>query len=168
MISVLDDETLKEVGRFAIEIRTLDEVITSVAGASLECAEWDIALFLNERLTNGSKLDRIANVCAKLAKAYGLVDATFYKALVDQIGFVRKIIQERNVVIHGEVIVKRGERPTVRSKNQPVVDLSPSALSLWVQEIDRASLGLITAHTDFMDAVYKARAAQKTPAHTTT
>jgi hypothetical protein len=68
----------------------------------------------------------------------------------------RRIIDERNTVIHGELTVKHGERPIVRLKKQ-TVQLSPSALSALVHKIDDVSIGLITAHTDFMDAVYKAR-----------
>jgi len=63
---MLDDETLREVGRFAIEFSTLNDVITSVAGASLECAEWEIAQYLTDHLTIGRKLERIATVCATL------------------------------------------------------------------------------------------------------
>lgn len=157
---VLDDETLKEVGRFAIDVNSLDEVIATVAGASLECAEWDIALLLNEPLSNSRKLDRIKEVCTRLANAYGLVDTTFYKALVEQIGRVREVIHERNAVIHGDLTVKNGERPIIRLKKQ-TVELSPKALSVLVEKIERVSIGLITSHTDFMDAVYKARAARR-------
>jgi len=93
-----------------------------------------------------------------LAKAHELVDTDLYKALVERIGFAKRIIDERNAVIHGELTVKRGERPSFRS-NKLTLDLSSNDLAALVQKIDCASLGLITAHTDFMDAVYKARAA---------
>ena len=117
---ILDDETLREVGRYAIEFNTLDELITALAVAILECTEWDIGQHLTERLTVGHKLDRIKEVCTILAKAHGLLDTNLHKALIEQLGLAKGIIAERNTVIHGELTIKHGKRTIIRLKKQTV------------------------------------------------
>jgi len=72
-MSMLDDETLREVGRFAIEFVTLDELITNLAASILECTEWDTAERLTANLTLGRKLDLIGEVSKQLATTYGLI-----------------------------------------------------------------------------------------------
>ena len=159
-MSILDDETLKEVGRYVIEFTTLDELITALAAAVLECAEWDIGKHLTGHLTVGRKLDGIQKVCHILAKAHGLLDTRLLKTLLGKIALAREIIDKRNAVIHGELTIKHGKRPTVRSKTA-TVELGPNDLSVLVQQINRATDGLVAAYYDFMDAVYQARAAGK-------
>jgi hypothetical protein len=155
---MLDDETLKEVGLFAIEFSTLDKLIATLATAILECTEWNIAQYLTERLTDGRKLEQIEAVSKKLANAHGLLDADVHKVLLEQIGLAKGIVDERNTVIHGEVTIDQGNRPVIQLKKQ-AVEVSPRALSELVEKIDRVAYGLITAYVDFMDAVYKARTA---------
>lgn len=160
-MSILDDETLKEIGRFAIEFGNLDEMINTLACAILGCTEWDIAQHLTERLTNGPKLQRIAKVSGILAKAHGLEDTDFYKALLEQIRHAERIVTERNTIIHGEVSVERGKPPIVQLKKKPDVELTPRALSTLVQKINGVTEGLSTAYTDFMIAIEEAQAAAK-------
>jgi hypothetical protein len=58
----LDDETLKQVGRFAMEFNTLDELIRAMATIVLECEEWDVAEHLTEDHTVGRNLARVRKV----------------------------------------------------------------------------------------------------------
>jgi hypothetical protein len=153
----MDDETLREVGRFAIEFSTLGGLITTLAMAILECAESNIAQHLTERLTDGRKLEQIESVSKILATAHGLMDSNAHQALLVQIGIAKGIINERNTVIHGEV-TKQRNGPIIQLKKQ-TVELNPRALSALVTKIDHVAYGLITAYVDFMDAVYKARTA---------
>ncbi|MGA2880865.1 MAG: hypothetical protein ABSG13_18095 [Bryobacteraceae bacterium] len=155
-MSMLDDDTLREVGRFAIEFNTLEEVITMMAGAILECTEWSVAQSLTERLTDGPKLDRVKQMCGLLAKAHGLEKTSPHKALLRQIGIAKGVVSERNAVIHGELTVKRGKPPTVQLRKQ-AVELSPRALSALVRKIDGVAGGLATAYLDFMIAVEESR-----------
>jgi hypothetical protein len=156
---MLDDETLKEVGRYVVEFNTLEELITALAAAIFECSEWGTAEYLRKRDTR-QKLDQIQEVCKILAGAHGLQESPLRRALSDQITEAKTILSERNTVIHGELTIKHGERPIVqlrKAQNSPVVVLSPGALSVLVQKISRTTDGLLTAYYDFMDAVDKAR-----------
>src|SRR5579859_5307667 len=104
-MSILDDETLKEVGRYVIEFTTLDELITELAAAVLECAEWDIAKHLTGHLNVSRKLDGIKKACDILAKAHGLLDTSLHKALLERIVLAKEIVNERNAIIHGELTI---------------------------------------------------------------
>lgn len=155
-MSILDDETLKGVGRFAIEFNTLDELISALATVVLECAELDTAQHLTANFTVRRKLELIEVVCKILASTYALTQP--HGALSKQISSAKRLIDNRNTVVHGSLTIKRRERPIVQSKEQRV-ELSPDKLSEMVREIDRVTDGLATAYYDFMDAVYKAREA---------
>ena len=157
-MSLLDDETLKEVGRVTIEFNTLDELITVLAAAIFECTEWSTAEYLRKHFT-GPKLEQIKGVCNILADAHG-IRTTSHRALLDQIELSEAILKERNTIIHGELTIENGKRPRVHLKKS-TVELSPQTLSELVQKINRATDGLLTTYYDFMDAVYKARDAKK-------
>jgi hypothetical protein len=154
-MSMLDDETLKEFGRFAVEFSTLDELITNFAAAILECVEWEIAEHLTAKLSLGSKLDLIGAVSKTLAKKYALTQP--YDVLSRQIISAKRLIGDRNTVVHGSLTIKRGERPIVQARGRRV-EMTSDKLSELVRQIDRATDGLPTAYFDFMDAVCNARA----------
>ena len=165
---MLDDETLREVGRLVIEFNTLEELITALAAAIFECTEWATAEYLRKRDTS-QKLGQIRDVCNILAEAYELQGKPPFTSLLSQIkekGTILKLLKKRNAVIHGEVTIKRGERPCIQSK-QSTVELSPEALSVLVQEADRATADLLAAYYNFMDAVGKAREARDAAARPT-
>jgi len=155
-MSILDDETLKGVGRFAIEFNTLDELISALAAVVLECAELDTAQHLTADYSVGRKLDLIRTVCKILASRYAI--AQQHEALSMQINCAKQLIGSRNTIVHGSLIIKRGARPIVQSKGEPV-ELSPDRLSELARQVDLATDGLTTAYYDFMDAVYRARQA---------
>jgi hypothetical protein len=155
-MSRIDDGTLREVGRFAIECSTFDALITQLAADIIECTESSIAKHLTEQLTLGRKLERIKKVCTMLATAHGLLDTNSHKTLLDKIGLAETVANHRNTVIHGEVTNKRGKAPTIQLKKQSV-ELSPSALSVEIDKIDRASDVLVTAYIDFMSEIRQAR-----------
>lgn len=154
---MLDNETLKDVGRFAIEFSTLDELITNLAASILECAEWDTAERLTANFTLGRKLDLIGEVSKQLATTYALTQP--YDTLLTQVGFAKRLVVDRNAVLHGSLTIRRGEHPTVQAKKDKV-ELTPSKLSELVGRIDSAIDGLPPAYFGFMDAVCKARAAK--------
>ena len=155
-MSILDDETLTGVGRFAIEFNTLDELISALATVVLECAELDTAQHLTADYTVGRKLELIRTVCKILASRYAIAQP--HVALLTQIHCAKRLIDNRNTVVHGSLIIKRGARPIVQSKEQRV-ELSPDKLSELARQIDLATDGLTTAYYGFMDAVYRARQA---------
>jgi hypothetical protein len=152
---MLNDETLKEVGRFAVEFSTLDELITTLATAILECAEPNTAQYLTKQLLPGRKLEQIKEVSNILAEAHRLKGADVHIVMLKQIELANGIVNERNAVIHGKVRMQ-GNRPIIEGKKQ-AVELSPGALSGLVKKIDRVAYDLISAYVEFMDAVYKAR-----------
>jgi len=154
---MLDDETLKEVGRFATEFSTLDELITNLAASILECTEWETAERLTANFTLGRKLDLIGEVSKLLATTYQLTQP--YDVLSTQVSSVKQLVEDRNTVLHGLLTVKRGEHPIVQAKKNKV-ELTPNKLSELARRIDAAIDGIPPAYFDFMDAVYKVRRAK--------
>jgi hypothetical protein len=124
-MSTLDDETLKGVGRFAVEFGTLDETISHFAADILECTEWGIAEHLTTNLTIGRKLELIRDVARKLATKYAF-DLP-HAALSAQIVSMKTLIDHRNTVLHGSVTIKRGQNPIVEAKTS--LELTPNKLS---------------------------------------
>jgi hypothetical protein len=157
-MSLLDDETLKEVGRFFLEFNAFDELVTALATVALECAEWETAQHLTERLTAGQKLQRIDSVRATLAKLHELAGTNSYRELSEQLNLARGINAERNTVIHGELAIIWSKRPKVQLREQ-TVELTPGSLSALVQRIRVTTDGLLSAYNDFMYAVGEAREA---------
>lgn len=153
----LDDEALKEVGRFAIRFRYLDEMITEVATRILGCTEQGIAQHLTGHLTEGRKLDWIETICKILATAHGLLDTSVHNTFLEKIKLAKDIVERRNAVIHSEV-KKKGGKATVQSKKDIVVELTPEALSVETDKIEPAADALVDAYTEFMHGVKKARA----------
>ena len=156
----LDDETLKEVGRFAIEFNDLDLVISGIAEWILECAEFETSEQLTPKtLELGRKLERIRTVSRSLADKYALGE--LHGVLTKQIDSANCIIGARNTVFHGSLIIKAGQPPTIQAKQQ--MELTPNRLSELVRQIDDTLHALATAYFAFMDAVYKAREAAVRP-----
>ncbi len=156
-VLLLSNETLMQVGRFAIEFNTLDELIRILAAVVLECEEWDVAQHLAEGDTARRNVARVRKISDILAKKYGLADAELHKALLEQLSFAEEVITQRNAVIHGELTVKRGKQPIVQLKKQTPVEMSPAALSELVRKTDSVTNKLLDTHTAFMHAVYEAR-----------
>jgi hypothetical protein len=68
----LDDETLKEVGRFAIEVNEFDEVITTLAEDVIQCAESRVAHLLMDPSAHFSRrLDRSISSVARVREVVG-------------------------------------------------------------------------------------------------
>ena len=156
-MSRLNDETLRAVGQCAIEFSAFDELLTAMAADVLECNDWEIAQYLtSSRLTAGPKLQRIEEVCNILAKLYRLEDTHPHKAMLQEIKVAQGAITERNTVIHGELKRKHGKAPIVQLRKH-VVEMSPDALSIIVDKINRSGDSLVEAYQHFMDTVHKAR-----------
>lgn len=153
-MSLLDPETLKQVGNFAIEFNTLNDLITTLAAISLECAKFDIAEYLISDFTAGRKLELIEKVAKMMAGKYGLVQP--YTTLKTHLLSARHLVENRNTIIHGDLTVRIGEQPIIQSKKQQVT-LTPQKLAELVQQIDETLYALMTAHNEFMIAVCHAR-----------
>ena len=72
---------------------------------------------------------------------------------------MRQLVEHRNTVLHGSVVIKHGVHPTVKARKDKI-ELTPNELSKLIGRIDSAIERLPPAYFDFMDAVYKARAAK--------
>jgi hypothetical protein len=155
-MSQLDDATLMELGRFAIQASGFDELITTLAADVLECAEWRVALERTSRMTAGPKLDQLKTICSVLAELYG-VDLQLHEAVEAQIAAARKIIEDRNTVIHGKLSFQPGKRPVFQLNKKPTVEMSQVALSEFVKRMSQCEEELWRAYLAFNDAVHKKR-----------
>ena len=82
-----------------------------------------------------------------------------YDVLSTQVSSVKRLVEDRNTVLHGSLTIRRGKLPIVQAKKNKV-ELTPNKLSELVRRIDSAIDGLPPAYLDFMDAVYRARGAK--------
>jgi len=152
---LFDDETLKEVGRFAVQFSVLDDLISALAALVLECGEFETAQSLTAGLTTGRKLELMSDVCKSLAKRYPLMQ---HKELLKQLGEAKKLVDDRNTVIHGSLTIDRHECLVAQSRKGTVA-LTPDKLSAMVRRIERTTHGLATEYLEFMDAIHRAREA---------
>jgi len=156
-MSLLDDETLKEIGRFATEFTTLDEVITYVAEEILECAERKTAEQITANAgTLGRKLELFKTVSKQLAATYALTESQPYRLLSTQIRAAKPLVGHRNTVLHGSLTIKRGQPPIIQAKKE-TMELTQQRLSELRGQIDLSIEKLSSAYFDFMDAVHEAR-----------
>jgi len=143
---MLNDETLKEIGRVTIEFSILDEVITDMAWLIIECTEPDVARCVTPPFID-QKLDHIAMVCKKLKEAHRLENA-IPGALLTQIGLAKGIVSKRNTIIRGELESRRGGEPLLRlgkkDKEPQVFHATPHELADLVDDIHGVTNGLMT------------------------
>jgi hypothetical protein len=155
----MKDETLKQLGRFALDCNFLDEFISHLATDVLGCAEWDVAQLLTREWTTGRKLEQLRDVSKKLAEIY-VGTTPLYETLSAQIGITRELVNQRNAVIHGTRKFSLDKEPIAQLRTHTVT-LNPAALSNLVQKIDDVYDKLGTAYLDFMNAVHVAREKQQ-------
>ena len=112
--------------------------------------------YLTDGLTTGRKLERIKEICTILARKHGLVNANLHEKLKNEIGRATVIIDERNTIIHGQLVARRGDRP-VFGLRMKTVEMTSEALTALMQRIDQAVDRLGTAYMDFMGALHDAQ-----------
>lgn len=154
---MLNDEVLREIGRFAMEFSTLEELVAALAASILEFDNWQDAERHTQDLSTRRRLELLGERSQQLANKYALAEQ--YVALSTQVGNVKQLNNDRNTVLHGSVTIKRGKHPIVQARKGKI-KLTSQQLSKLVRRIDPAFHGLLSEYYAFMDAVYTARAGE--------